>query len=93
MKFTFTTRDEYFAYKSEWKEIFYATIREIRKSALARRDADREMSKNFTSATWGAAQRARRNHVTFKFYATELLQERRESKIEAGRQMMANRNK
>jgi hypothetical protein len=100
-KFSFTTREEYIAYRSLWKAAYFQTIREIRQFAVARREAERAFSKagpydhGWKSAdpalgTYRAATRelgaVRRKHRELKAQATEQLADRAQSKVEAGRQ-------
>ena len=101
MKFNFTTRVEYLAYRNLWKAAYFQTIREIREAALARREAERAFSKcgpyldSWKSADpalrayYAAAQDLgahRRKHRGLKAQATQQLAERAQSKVEAGRQ-------
>jgi hypothetical protein len=101
MKFNFTTRVQYLAYRSLWKAAYFQTIREIRQSALARCEAERAFSKagpyvdGWKSAdpalgAYRAAARdvgaQRRTHRELKAQATSQLADRAQSKVEAGRQ-------
>lgn len=101
--FTFKTREEYFEYKTEWKEKYFAISKEIRKAALERRDTERAFSKAYPfygrspedRAIYFAANKAqwaaRDSHKALKAQATAALKERLESRAEAGRQMQANK--
>jgi hypothetical protein len=101
MQFNFTTREEYLAYRKLWKAAYFQTIQEIRKCALARRDAERAFSNvgpydnrwKSSSSELGryrnTAQelgKARRALRELKAHATAQLAERAMSKVEAGRQ-------
>lgn len=102
MNFNFKTREEYLAYKTEWKARYFDIIAQIRKAAIARRDAERAFS---TAAKgldrwYNAALRepaslmdsAQYKHRGLKAEATALLAERADSKIESGRQRTARLN-
>jgi hypothetical protein len=84
MKFTFKTRDEYLAYKEDWKKRYFTTIQEIRASALERRGAEQALSKNVSNLTLHQQTLARRKHFSLKDQATSLIAERWDSKREAG---------
>jgi hypothetical protein len=100
MKFTFTTREEYLTWRADWKARYFSTIKEIRTAALERREAERAFSRacrglsdkptaeesKERQMTANAQSSSRYKHRNLKAEATELLVERAESKLEAGRQ-------
>ncbi len=87
MNFTFTNKTEYFAYKREWKNRYEAAIKDIRAAALNRRNAERA----FSAGTGGWPDPLRQKHLAAKAYATCLLSERQDSKIESANQWSKNR--
>lgn len=93
-RYDFVTREEYLAYKEDWKQRYFSVIKQIREAALARREAEREFSKlnympgEVPTREWFRAlnpvYEAMRNHYNLKELATNLLAERQGSKILAG---------
>lgn len=102
MNFNFKTREEYLQYKAEWKARYFEIIAEIRKAAIARRDAERAFSAASNGADrWSSGalrepgkvmDSAQYKHRGLKAEATSLLAERADSKIESGRQRAARLN-
>ena len=98
-KFTFTTREEYVAYREDWKARYAAQRLEIRRAKEAFKLANRAFSIaskgvrvwDFKSGSDVRKLHDTMEHARFSFRsakneATELLVERANSKIEAGRQ-------
>lgn len=96
-KMNFTTREEYFEYRTDWKKRYFETISKIRQSALTLKSAERDLSKfgigfwdgyknQDYKAAYNAQEKARSEHRSLKRHATELLNERMDSKILAGQQ-------
>jgi len=98
MNFTFTTREEYVAYREDWKARYAAQILEIRAAKKTFKEANSEFSiaskgeRVWDCKTQGIRdlynkmESARYAFLNAKREATELLSERRASKVEAGRQ-------
>jgi len=96
--FKFKTREEYVAYREDWKARYAAQILEIRRAKEAFKQANREFSVSSKGErVWDCKVpgirdlHSKMEHARFSFRsgkneATELLVERSNSKIEAGRQ-------
>jgi hypothetical protein len=101
MNFTFKTKDEYLAYKVDWKQRYFGNAQEIRRTkkefAIAQREYSLESKgmsywdcTNGVRAVLEKVESARRAVYHACSTATELLAERMASKVEAGRQRELN---
>jgi hypothetical protein len=100
MKFEFNSRETYLAYRAQWSAHYQFLIASIRESKQAFKEAQRGLSRagiftyhmsSVAKTAWWAAHkveqdyRADLNHLRGE--VQKALQERQESKEEAGRQM------
>ncbi len=75
MKFTFTNKEEYLDYRSNWKSKYKELSQKIR-------DLKAEVRESGHQITWSEFSALRK----LKDKATAMLEERKESKVEAQRQ-------
>ena len=75
LKNGFTTKAQYLVWRTTWKENYAALTQEIRKAKIQRKDKDALMRGGAQYTCWRLRQQA-----------TEMLEQRKQSKIEAQRQ-------
>ena len=75
MKFTFTSKETYLAYRSDWKAKYNELTQEIRMLKATMRESGHQI-------TWTEASKLQKLKAT----ATAMIEERKDSKVEAQRQ-------
>ncbi len=80
--FTFTNKETYLAYRSEWKAKYQALSQEIR---------ELKTDINETQRAKGYAGSMQYSLLKKRALATAMLEERKESKVEAQRQYLASK--